>query len=91
MCPACNSFEHAWVRAAGTGAVWSFVVAHPPVLPAFAARAPYAVVVVELDEGVRMIGAVTGAPNDDLTIGLPVRVAWEDVEEGVALPAWRPA
>jgi uncharacterized protein len=77
------------VRSSGRGRVWSWVVAHPPVLPAFADRAPYNVVVVELEEGVRMIGNLLDVPNDQIVEGLEVTVAWDDVEPDVSLPAWR--
>ena len=72
------------------GTVWSWVVAHPPVLPAFADKAPYNVVVVELDEGVRMVGNLLDVTNDEIHAGLAVEVAWEDVEDGVTLAQWRP-
>lgn len=88
MCPACHSFDHSFEQVAGTGRIWSWIVAHPPVLPAFADRAPYNVVVVELDEGVRMIGSLLDVPNEQITIGMRVTVAWDDVEDGVSLPAW---
>jgi uncharacterized protein len=88
-CPACTSFDATWVRSSGRGRVWSWVVAHPPVLPAFADRAPYNVVVVELEEGVRMIGNLLDVPNDQIVEGLEVTVAWDDVEPDVSLPAWR--
>lgn len=91
MCPACRSFEHSFERAGGRGRVWSWVVAHPPVLPAFAGKVPYTVVVVELEEGVRMIGNLLDVPNDEVHEGLAVTVEFEDVEDGVALPAWRRA
>jgi uncharacterized OB-fold protein len=91
MCPACTSMEAVWRPASGRGRVWSWVIAHPPVLPAFADRVPYNVVVVELEEGVRMVGNVVGVPNEEIREGLPVEVAWEDVAEGVSLPVWRPA
>lgn len=88
MCPACASSDAAFERVSGRGRVWSWVVAHPPVLPAFAGRAPYNVAVVELDEGVRMIGNLLGV--SEIAEGLPVEVVFEDVEEGVALPQWKP-
>ena len=90
MCPACRSFEYDWAPASGRGRVWSWVVVHPPVLPAFADRAPYNVIVVELEEGVRMIGNLLGVPAEDIREGATVEVAWEDVEEGISLPIWRP-
>ncbi len=89
MCPRCRSFEHSWEQASGRGVLWSWVVAHPPVLPAFADDVPYTVAVVELEEGVRMIGRLLDA--GDVRPGMPVAVAWDDVEAGVALASWRPA
>src|SRR5438067_6481408 len=50
MCPYCNSLDHTWDAMSGRGRVWSFVIPHPPLLPAFMDLAPYNVVVVELDE-----------------------------------------
>ena len=50
MCPQCRSLEATWELMSGRGTVWSFVVPHPPLLPAYAAVAPYNVVVVSLDE-----------------------------------------
>ena len=50
MCPWCGSFGSVWSLSTGTGHVWSVVVPHPPLLPAFAEVAPYNVIVVELDD-----------------------------------------
>lgn len=91
MCPACRSFDHAFERVTGRGRVWSWVIAHPPVLPAFADKVPYNVVVVELAEGVRMIGTLLDARHPEIGEGMEVVVDFEDVEPGVALPAWRRA
>lgn len=88
MCPRCNAFEHSFDPASGRARVWSWVVAHPPVLPAFADDAPYTVAVVELNEGVRMIGRLFA---DHIEEGMAVTVDWEDVEDGVALACWKPA
>jgi hypothetical protein len=60
------------------------------VLPAFAEKTPYNVAVVELDEGVRMVGNVLGISGGELREGTEVEVVFEDVEEGVSLPQWRP-
>lgn len=90
MCPHCQSLEAEWVPASGRGTVYSWVVAHPPLLPALAERAPLPVLLVELDEGVRMVGNLAGADADALEIGLPVQVEFVRVTDDVALPAWRP-
>jgi uncharacterized OB-fold protein len=91
MCPKCRSMESSWEPASGRGRVWSWVVAHPPVLPSFADRVPFNVAVIELEEGVRMIGNLPEIDNEDIRQDLPVEVTFEDVEEGVSLPQWRPA
>jgi len=92
MCPRCRSFDAVWMSLSGRGTVWSYVVCYPPVLPAFADRAPYPVVLVELaeDPGLRMVGGISDCPPDQLCIGLPVRVWFEDAGEGFWLPQWRP-
>jgi hypothetical protein len=46
---------------------------------------------VELEEGVRMVGNLLDVTNDEIHEGMAVEVAWEDLEDGVTLPQWRPA
>lgn len=89
MCPACGSLEHAWEPSPGDAVLYSWVVAHPPVLPSLAARVPLAVLLVELAEGIRMVGNLAGR-DADLEIGMPMRLDWLDVTDACALPAWRP-
>ena len=91
MCPVCGSFQQTWDPASGRGRVWSWIVCHPPVLPAFEDNVPYNVVVVELEEGVRMIGNLLGVPNRDIAEGMDVVVEFEDAGEGVVLPQWKRA
>jgi uncharacterized OB-fold protein len=91
MCPRCNETDHTWSAASGRATVWSWIVCRPPVLPAFDDKVPYNVVVVELEEGVRMIGNLLDVPNDEIAIGLPVTVDFEDAGEGVVLPQWKRA
>ncbi|MBX7160717.1 MAG: OB-fold domain-containing protein [Acidimicrobiia bacterium] len=90
MCPHCGSMEHTWEPASGDAVLYSWVVAHRPVLPALADRVPLPIVLVELPEGVRMVGNLAGDAGE-LVIGMPMRVAWVDVTGTCALPAWRPA
>ncbi len=76
MCPWCQSTDRRWQAISGRGVVWSVAVPHPPLLPAFAALAPYNVVVVALDEdpSLRLVGNVVpsaaagrpGAPPESL-------------------------
>ncbi|MEU6915307.1 Zn-ribbon domain-containing OB-fold protein [Streptomyces olindensis] len=92
-CPHCQSFASDWRRMSGQGRVWSYVVAHPPLLPDYAALAPYDVVVVELAEAprIRLVGnlvaepgaAIGSLPAERLRIGARVRVVFDD-----GMPRW---
>ncbi len=98
MCPSCQSFEVSWRKLSGRGSVWSFVVPHPPLTPAFEPLAPYNVIVVELEEdpGLRMVGnlvpSLGGAINQvdpaQIRIGAKVEVVFQDAGGGVILPRW---
>jgi uncharacterized protein len=90
MCPRCQSFDYDWVRASGRGTVYTFTVVHGPTLPAFQERAPYNVVVVQLDEGPFLVSNLVTCGIGDLRIGLPVEVLFEDIAEGATLPRFRP-
>lgn len=85
-CVACGSDERGFVVAAGTGTVHSYVVHHHPPVPGRAR--PYVVALVELPEGVRMLGEVVGASGDDVSVGTPVTLTWTEDGAGVVLPAW---
>jgi len=97
MCPACRSVAVTWTKASGRGKVWSFVVAHPPLLPAYAEFAPYPVIVVELDEdpSIRLVGnfvaaadgPINGIDPATIRIGEPVQVVFAQIDD-VALPRW---
>jgi uncharacterized OB-fold protein len=66
-----------WRAAAGTGSVYTFTIVHRAPLPAFAARTPYVVASIELDEGVRIMAQVVDCPAGDVRIGMRVQLAWE--------------
>jgi uncharacterized OB-fold protein len=97
MCFRCRSIEQRWERLSGRGTIWSFVVAHPPLLPAYQELAPYNVIVVTLDEdpSLRMVGNLVARPDGPINeidpktiqIGEPVKVVFQQVEE-VFLPRW---
>jgi uncharacterized protein len=98
MCPWCRSLDSKWEQMSGQATVWSYVVTHPPLLPAYAAVAPYNVVVVVLDddESLRMVGnlvAQADAPLNSIDpatveIGEAVRVVFDSAVDGIAMPRW---
>ncbi|EDY47970.1 conserved hypothetical protein [Streptomyces clavuligerus] len=98
-CPHCRSFADTWRRMSGHGRIWSFVVPHPPLLPAYAGVAPYNAVLVELTDAprIRLAGnvvAAPGAPLDSvdparLRIGAGVRVVFAPAAPGgMPVPRW---
>ncbi|WP_369145392.1 bifunctional MaoC family dehydratase N-terminal/OB-fold nucleic acid binding domain-containing protein [Streptomyces sp. R44] len=86
-CADCGSREWDTVEASGAGTVFSYVVMHHPSFPAF--DPPYAVGLIELAEGVRMISNVVGVPYDKVRIGMPVRLEFQRVDEELELPVFR--
>lgn len=77
-CPRCLSAEWSWEDASGRAKVVSWVVYHRSYHPAFADRIPYNVVVVELEEGPRMISNVVGIEGaEGLAIDAPLEVCFE--------------
>ncbi|MGW6569939.1 bifunctional MaoC family dehydratase N-terminal/OB-fold nucleic acid binding domain-containing protein [Streptomyces sp. NPDC054975] len=86
-CNGCGSQEWDTVEASGAGTVFSYVVMHHPSFPAF--DPPYAVGLIELAEGVRMISNVVGVPYDKVRIGMPVRLEFLRVDEELELPVFR--
>jgi hypothetical protein len=59
--------------------------------PGFAGEVPYAVVVVELAEGARLVSNLVDCPVADVRAGMPVEVVFDDVTFDVTLPKFRPA
>ncbi|OKJ34499.1 bifunctional MaoC family dehydratase N-terminal/OB-fold nucleic acid binding domain-containing protein [Streptomyces sp. CB01580] len=91
-CNACGCQEWDTVEAVGEGTVFSHVVMHHPPFPAFSASGeggPYAVALIELAEGVRMVGNVVGVPYDKVRIGMPVRLEFLRTDPELVLPVFR--
>ena len=87
MCPACQSLEWEALESSGRGIVYSFVVMHHPPIPPF--DYPNTVLLVELEEGTRLISQLVDARPEDVRIGAPVEVVFREVEEGLTLPLFR--
>ena len=90
LCPSCHTESLEWTEVAGGGRIVSWTVIHPPVLRAWARETPFAVLLVELDEGVRMIGRLIDGDHERLAIGETVALRWRR-DGPTLLPAWTPA
>ena len=75
-----------YVVASGKGTVFSFVVHHAPKVPG--RTLPFVIALVELDEGVRMLGELRNVDHSTVKIGMPVRAAYIDFPAGAAGPEW---
>ena len=89
FCPRCLSDEVEWERTSGRGRLYSYVINHRPP-PPFGTE-PYAIAVVELDEGPRMMSNIVGVPNtpEDLVLDMALEVTFEQRGD-VAVPLFQP-
>jgi uncharacterized OB-fold protein len=89
-CPECLSGNTAWTKVNGRGTVYSFTVVHRPLARWFKDKVPLVCAVIELEEGVRMVSNVERIDPHQVTIGLPVQVFFEVVNEDITLPKFEP-
>lgn len=89
LCPVCWSEDLEWVDSKGTGTVHSFTVVRRAPLATFAARVPYVVALIDLDEGPRMVTNIVGDDALEVRIGDPVKVEFEERGEGAMVPQFR--
>ncbi|MBD7939966.1 Zn-ribbon domain-containing OB-fold protein [Brevundimonas guildfordensis] len=88
ICHRCNEGEHEWVEASGRGTVWSHSVVHEP-LDGWPSEVPYTVVIVTLEEGVKIVSNLVEGSHEAVRIGAPVELAVTQGAAGVALPRFR--
>ena len=90
VCPHCFSEDYEWEKVSGRGKIATWIVFHKLYHPGFANDIPYNVAFVELEEGPRIISNIVGVKNEDLSIGMPVEVVFEDVNEDITIPKFQP-
>ncbi|GAA4189318.1 hypothetical protein GCM10022252_26020 [Streptosporangium oxazolinicum] len=88
VCPSCRSAARTFTTASGEGEVYSYVVHHNPPVPGL--RTPFVVAVVELPEGVRIVGNVVDCAASRVGIGMPVRLTYRRMDDELILPMWVP-
>lgn len=86
MCPQCHAADRGYVVAGGGGTIYSWIEHHAPALPGKAL--PATIALVELDEGVRMVGEILPPPTGGVEIGDAVRVVFEHVDDEITLAQW---
>jgi uncharacterized OB-fold protein len=90
ICPACGSTDVEWFRASGRATLHSYVINHRPAR-GFEDDGPYAIAVVQLAEGPRMMTNIVGVPNtpEDLILDMELQVTFEQRGE-ISLPIFTP-
>ena len=89
-CPHCGTFGGDWVPISGQGKLYSWIVIQHPVDPRLAAEVPFIVSLVELEEGVRMIGRLVGVRQDKMKGDMPVKARYDDIDNGLTLINFEP-
>jgi len=89
FCPACGSRDVAVVQSSGRASLYSYAIHHRSV-PGF--KAPYAIAVVTLEEGPRMMTNIVDCPQtpEALQLDMPLEVTFLEIDEALALPVFRP-
>lgn len=90
VCPQCHAPDPAWIAASGGGTLHSYSVLHRAGTPGWEADVPYVVALIDLDEGVRVMGNVLDAVPSTVRIGMRVHVTFQDRGEGLVVPQWTP-
>lgn len=91
-CPQCGALDRCHVVASGLGTVFSYVVHRHPPLPG--KELPLVIALIDLDEGVRMVGEVASVRPEQMRIGMRLRVDFDhiaasDGHDELTLPIWR--
>ena len=91
VCGGCLSKSLQVEAVSGRAELLTFTVNHHPWIPGF--DPPYVVAIVELEEqkGLRLTTNVVGCEEDALRIGMPLRVVFEEADDGIFLPLFEPA
>jgi uncharacterized protein len=91
VCPKCGSSPLTWKSATGLGTVYSFTIARHSFHVKVDDFLPYVIAVIALDDApVRLISNVLFASPEDMHVGLPVSVVWDEAKPGVVIPRFRP-
>lgn len=85
VCPHCFSTAFTWEPIAGTARLFSYSVVHKPVTEDFEAETPYVVALVTLAEGPTLMTNLIDVPEEQIKIGMPLRIGYRDFD-GFSLP-----
>ena len=88
LCTACGATP-TWIEAEGVGTIHTFTIVRRHGVEPFKSMAPFVLAMIDLPEGVRLMGNVAGIDPDDVAVGLAVSAYALRIDETMALPLWR--
>jgi uncharacterized OB-fold protein len=91
FCPSCFSSDIEWRKVSGMGTLYTYAIQYRPNAPGF--EPPYVTAVVELEEGPRLMTNLVDVEADpeQIQVGMPLEVTFEDVSDEISMPKFRPA
>lgn len=90
ICHECSSWNTEWVKITGRGIVYSYIVVRNHRNPAFEKDLPIALIELSNAGQVRMVSNLVECKPDDIKIGMPVEVVFDDVTDEITLPKFKP-
>jgi len=91
FCPKCGSELFTWKTLSGNGIIWSNCIFYQKYFPEFEEDLPYGVIMVELDEGPRLISNIINQGQAEIKVGLRVKAYFEDVTDEITLIKFAPS
>jgi uncharacterized OB-fold protein len=91
FCPYCLGDQSDWTPVSGRATVYSFIIMHQVYDQRFKDDVPYNVTAVELEEGPRLYTNLVQVANEEIRVGMPVTVVYEDVTDAITLVKFCPA
>ena len=92
VCNRCLSENLAPEQVSGRGTLYTYTIPMQPIHPYFIARVPYINALIELVEeaNLKIVANLVDCSEEDLRVGMPLEVVFEEVAPGVTLPQFRP-
>ena len=86
FCVTCLSDDFEWKESQGLGRIYSFTICRIAGHPSMVDKVPYAMALIDLDEGVRMLAQIMDSDLDDVAIGARVALTFERLTDDIQLP-----
>ena len=93
ICPGCFSRDTDWIQSSGKATLHAFAIVHRAPVPAFRGKEPFGTAIVELEGGARMPTNIVDCEADPehIKIGMALQVTFDDLDDKISLPKFRPA